>query len=116
MVNLSCAVRVYLHIAAVDMRKSFNGLFAIARHQMNKNPMDGSLFVFCNRNRTMVKILLFDGTGLWVMAKRLEQGTFWWPTASDEGAVDMDLKHESLAMLLGGVDLKKGSLRPWFCR
>jgi transposase len=68
MFNFSTSLRIYLHVKPVDMRKAFNGLYAVAKHELGKDPMDGSLFVFCNQSRNRVKLLYFDGTGFWVMA------------------------------------------------
>jgi transposase len=116
MLNFAATLRIHLHVAPVDMRKSFQGLTAIAKHEMKGNPVDGSLFVFCNRSRTLVKLLYFDGTGMWVLAKRLERGTYWWPSPEQAQGKDLQLRHEALSMLLGGIDLKGGSLRAWFCR
>jgi len=116
MLNFASALKIHLHIGAVDMRKSFQGLTAIAKHEMKQNPADGSVFVFCNRSRTLLKLLYFDGTGMWVLAKRLERGTYWWPSADQTGEKELALRHEALSMLLNGIDLKAGSLRAWFCR
>lgn len=100
------------------MRKSFNGLYAIAKHELKKNPMDGSLFLFCNRRRDRIKILYWDGSGFWVLAKRLEKGTFWWPSPDQvtPGQTEITIRPEALAMLLNGIDLKDGSMRAWFMR
>jgi len=125
MFNFASSLRVYLCIHPTDMRKSFNGLHRIAKHELERNPMDGNLFVFLNRRRDRLKLLYWDGTGFWVLAKRLEKGTFWWPPASALAAHDgkddadggaLEIKPEALSMLLNGIDLKAGSLRPWFCR
>lgn len=72
MFNFSSSLKIYLCIEPTDMRKAFNGLYAIAKHQLDLNPMDGSLFLFANRRRDRVKLLYWDGTGFWVLAKRLE--------------------------------------------
>jgi transposase len=116
MFNFASSLRIHLCLEAVDMRKSFNGLYAMARHELGHNPMNGDLYVFSNRRRDRVKILYWDGSGFWVLAKRLEKGTFWWPTAAMAEGRELEIRHEALAMLLNGIDLKAGSLRPWFGR
>lgn len=116
MLNFSGVVKIHLHIGPVDMRKSFRGLYAIAKNELKSNPADGSLFVFCNRSRTLVKVLYFDGTGLCVLAKRLESGTYWWPSKDQHEGPGLELRHEALSMLINGIDLKAGSMRAWFQR
>ncbi|TVM04555.1 MAG: IS66 family insertion sequence element accessory protein TnpB [Halomonas sp.] len=116
MFNFASSLRIYLSVEPTDMRKSFNGLYAIAKHELERNPMDGSLFVFANRRRDRVKLLYWDGSGFWVLAKRLEKGTFWWPGLGEVEAGGLEIKPEALSMLLNGIDLKAGSLRAWFCR
>ena len=71
MFNFANSLRIHLCAQPTDMRKSFNGLYAIAKHELEHNPMDGSLFVFANRRRDRIKLLYWDGTGFWVLAKRL---------------------------------------------
>ena len=81
------------------MRKSFNGLYALAEQQLAEDPRSGHLFVFCNRHRDRLKILFWDGSGLWVCAKRLERGRFAWP-AIEAGQA---LSPQELTLLLDGV-------------
>jgi transposase len=93
------------------MRRSFNGLYAAVESVLQQDPLSGHLFVFTNRPRNRVKIIYFDGSGLWVCAKRLEGGTFGWPEG--EGA-SCSLRPEQLQLLLHG--LEGTSRRRWYRR
>lgn len=114
MLTLSPAVRIYLAAGATDLRKGFDGLAAIAREALSRDPMSGALFVFTNARRTRVRVLTWDGTGMWLMTKRLEKGTFAWPK-TDAGTRSVTLRAEELSILLGGlhVEVKR---RPGFER
>lgn len=116
MFSFSASLKIYLGIDPVDMRKSFNGLFAQVKGRLKRDPLDGAVYMFANKRRTLVKILYWDGTGIWVLSKRLERGTYWWPAVGASDSADLAVASESLAMILGGVDLKQGSLRPWYSR
>ena len=116
MFNFSSSLKMHLCVQPTDMRKSFDGLYAIAKNILELNPIDGSLFIFCNKSHNRIKILYWDGTGFWVMAKRLEKGTFWWPKEKDCKSNRLDISPEALGMLLNGIDLKEGNMRPWFQR
>jgi len=116
MLTFPSSTKVYLAVDAVDMRKSFNGLYAEATNRLKEDPLSGALFVFSNRRRNRVKILYWDGTGLWVLAKRLEKGTFHWPRGVDVRGGKLSLHPEALWMLLSGIDVRAGSLRPWYQR
>jgi transposase len=69
-------VSVYAYAAPVDMRKGFDGLSALVEHQLKRDPMSGDLYLFVNRDRRRAKVLLWDGTGLCIYSKRLEEGRF----------------------------------------
>jgi transposase len=116
MLSFTGSLKVFLAVAPCDLRKSFNGLHALVTEQLGEDPRTGALFVFTNRRHTRLKILLFDGTGLWVCLKRLEQGTFSWPPAVESGSAKLRLTPEALALLTDGVDLRGGKLRPWYER
>lgn len=94
-------LRVYLKPGATDMRKSINGLSAMAQDVMKGDLFSGSLFVFCNRHRTRLKILYWDRNGFCLWLKRLEQDKFPWPRTSDEC---LEITSEQLNWLLRGVD------------
>ncbi len=76
MLGFNGNLKVWVAITPCDMRKSFDGLSALAREKLQSDPMSGAAFVFTNKKRTLLKILYWDGSGLWVVAKRLEKGTF----------------------------------------
>jgi transposase len=116
MLNFTGAMKVYLAVEPADLRQGFGGLYARTTGVLKEDPTSGGLFVFCNRRHNRVKILYWDGTGLWVMTKRLEQGTFSWPKGLDVEDGKLNLKPAALAMLLDGVDLGAGKLRPWYQR
>ena len=105
-------VRVYLRSGPTDMRKSFDGLFGLTKETLKQDPLSGSLFVFCNRRRDRLKILFSDGAGLWCCAKRLEGGTFRWPSL-EEGKTSVQLSSSELSMLLCGVEWQHVKHRRW---
>ena len=115
MLAFPAAIRIYVAVQSVDMRKSFNGLWSAVSEQLEEDPRSGAVFCFINGERTRLKLLYWDGTGVWVLAKRLEKGRFSWPQASD-GRRKLALTPEALALLVGGVELKHGSLKAWYER
>ena len=116
MLSFPGSLRIYLAVEPCDMRKSFNGLYAVAEETLKADPRSGALFVFTNKRRNRLKILYFDGTGLWVLAKRLEQGTFSWPKPSQGGKAKLSLTPEALALLTDGIDMRDGCRRGWYER
>lgn len=115
MLSFTGSLKVYVAVGSCDMRKSFEGLAALVETELKEEVRGGALFVFGNRRRTRLKIIYFDGTGLWVLSKKLEVGTFSWPKVGD-GNGKMKLRPEALAMLTDGVELKGARLRPWYER
>ncbi len=92
---------VYLAVGSTDMRKAINGLSILVEQAMDLNPFSGDLFVFCNRQRTIIKILYWDKNGFCLWSKRLEKHRFKWPAAvGDVVAIDI----RQLSWLLAGLD------------
>ncbi len=112
--GVGLATRIYIALEAVDMRKGFEGLFGLVRDELKQDPLSGHLFLFSNRGRTRMKALVWDGSGLWVCAKRLEKGTFRWPR--EEGQRSVTMRPEELAMLLNGLDAAEARPRQWLRR
>ena len=79
MLTFNGSLKVYVALEPCDMRKSFNTLAELVRNHLQLDPLSGAAFLFTNKSRRLIKILYFDGTGYWVVAKRLEKGTFSWP-------------------------------------
>jgi transposase len=113
--GLGLATKIYVAVEAVDMRKGFDGLYGLVRDQLGQDPLSGYLFLFSNRTRTRLKALVWDGSGLWVCAKRLEKGRFRWPAASEKQR-SITMRAEELAMLVNGLDLKQTRPRKWYRR
>jgi len=94
------------------MRKSFNGLAGIVRERLQADPMSRHLFLFCNRARNRLKVLVSDESGVWVLSKRLDRGTFAWP-ASEAHVAKVEYRHEQLALLFSGFDADALHARRW---
>jgi transposase len=111
MLNLSSTTRVFIALQPVDLRGSFNRLAALTQTVLAQDPVSGHWFVFINRRHNRLKILFWDGSGLWVCAKRLEQGRFSWPGGPGASA---SLRSEEFIALLTGLEVK--SKRGWYRR
>lgn len=97
------------------MRKGFEGLYGLVRDVLGCDPLSGHLFVFTNRSHSRIKALFWDGSGLWVCAKRLEKGRFRWPKPGE--AVSIRMRPEELVMLVSGLDSEQAKpRRGWFRR
>lgn len=116
MLSFSGSLKILLSSEPCDMRKSFDTLGALVTQYMKEDLCSGTLFVFSNRLHTRIKILFWDGTGLWCCAKRLERGRFSWPKHSDAAQGKVMLRPEAFAMLTDGIDLKGAKMKPWYQR
>lgn len=115
MINLaSNSLKIQLAIEPVDLRKSFDGLDGLATMLRQQDDYQQYLWLFTNKRFNRLKLLYYDRSGVWVAAKRLEQGTFSWPPPSQAGQQTVSLAGEAVQLLLDGVDLRDASLRPWY--
>ena len=97
------------------MRKGFEGLYGLVRDRLQCEPLSGHVFLFCNARHNRLKLIYWDGSGLWVCAKKLSRGRFRWPQPP-AGEVKLSLTPEEFAMLIGGMDLAHATPRPWYRR
>ena len=116
MLSFSGSLRVFVALEPCDMRKGFNGLEALVTQRLKESVRGGALFLFTNKRRTRLKALYFDGTGLWLLNKRLEVGRFSWPASTDPTAVKLRLRPEAFALLCDGVQMRGAKFLPWYER
>ena len=108
MFSMGAATRIYVATGATDMRKGFCGLEGLIRERLDCDPTSGHIFLFCNARRNRLKLVFFDGSGLWVCSKRMERGSLSWPAASESR---VQLSREQFALLIGGIDLRETRAR-----
>jgi transposase len=109
MLTLSHSQRVYLATGSTDLRKSIDGLAALVQERFGLNPFSVSLFVFCNRERNKLKLLYWDHNGFWLFYRRLERGTFQWPSSTER---TVTVSARELRWLLDGLALTQRQAHP----
>ncbi len=105
MIGSTRSLRVFAYAAPADLRKGFDGLFGMVTQELGRDPLSGDCFLFVNRARTRAKVLVWDGTGLCIYMKRLEEGRFaclWDAPRRPEG---VELSMSELALLLEGSEV-----------
>ena len=111
MIQLTPQMRLLLAVEPVDFRKGIDGLVAVCRQRLAEDPLAGALFVFSNRRRKAIKLLVYDGQGFWLAQKRLSAGRFkWWPSLGQQPALRLGV-HE-LQMLLWNGDPSRAQAAP----
>src|SRR5215472_11862235 len=108
-INPKPGTQVYLSCRPIDLRKGFKGLAALISNVLQSDPYNGHLFVFRGKRGDYLKMLYWDGTGLCLFAKRLEQGIFAWPPVMDDC---MSLSQGQLAMPIEGIDWRRTVVAP----
>ena len=104
---------IWIVAGLTDLRRGFVGLSAMVQTALEQNPFNGHVFVFRGKRGDLIKLLWFDGDGLWVCGKRLQSGCFHWPAVS-AGEVKVRLTPEEFAMLIGGMDLEASRPLSWY--
>lgn len=112
MLSLSGRQAIFAFTSPVDFRKQHDGLVALVREQLGSDPFDGSVFVFFNKRRDRIKLIVWDGNGFWLLYKRLESGIYERLRNSDSKR--LALSRAELSMLLDGIALEIGKRRSLF--
>jgi transposase len=110
------ATSIYYCTRPTDMRKAYDGLCGEVTSFMGQDPQSGHLFVFVNKRRDRMKILVWDRHGFWLLCKRLEAGRFQFPAIDDPAQPAAALSYEQMLMVLEGIDLDSVRLRKRFRR
>jgi transposase len=111
-IQITPQMRVLVAVAPADFRRGIDGLAQQCRAALGEDPFTGAVFVFSNRQRTAVKLLVYDGQGFWLCHKRLSKGRFrWWPSSAD--AATRLQAHELQVLLCGGDPTATRIAPPW---
>lgn len=111
MIQITPQMRILLAVQPVDFRKGIDALAQLCRHQLQTDPFGGVMVVFCNRRRTSLRVLVYDGQGYWLCQKRLSQGRFcWWPCSPQ--APTTGLEAHQLQWLLWNGDPQSAQAAP----
>ena len=112
MLSLPSTVRIYVAVQPVDGRRGIDGLAALVRAVLGRDPLDGSLYVFFTRRVDRARVLYFSPNGYWLLSKRLERGRFHLPWDQTDGSPSRPLDPAQLMLLLEGIDLRGAHHRP----
>jgi transposase len=113
MIQVAPQMRIRVAVEPVDFRKGIDGLACLCRVALGSDPFSGSVFVFCNKSRTAVTVLVYDGQGFWLCQKRLSKGRFpWWPQSVSAAAKSLEA-HQLTVLLCGGDPAAAKGVRPW---
>lgn len=103
MLAITSQMKILVAVEAADFRCGIDGLGKVCRQRLGQKPMDGAVFVFRNRRKTAIKILVYDGQGYWLCQKRLSTGKFkWWPSPGEDGCTAPLAAHKLQILLFGG--------------
>jgi len=105
--------RIFMRPGSTDLRKAVNGLSAIVQGDMFQDPFSGSIYLFCNRERKLLKAVYWDKSGFWLSQKRLEKEKYPWPQDAEAAR---ELTAEELHMLLAGIDFFKAHKELYYKR
>jgi transposase len=108
MIQITPHMKFWAAVDPIDFRKGMDGIAEVCRSKLNADPFSGAVFLFRNGSGTTIKILVYDGQGFWLMAKRLSEGKFkWWPTKEGEGS----LSAQQVSILLWNGDPERAQMQ-----
>lgn len=114
MIQVTPQMRVLVAIEPVDFRRGIDGLAQLCRAKLSEDPFTGAVFVFQNKQRKAIKLLVYDGQGFWLCHKRLSHGRFrFWPTVQNHGAAATLLAHELHVLMSGGDPAATAAAPQW---
>ena len=115
MLQITPQMKILVAVAPADFRKGIDGLVRLCKDSLGQDPFTGAVFVFRNRRKTAIKVLVYDGQGFWLCHKRLSTGRFsWWPSASDEDTNAQALAAHQLSVLFSaGNPDRTGAAPDW---
>ena len=114
MLTLPRSVRIFVAVEPVDFRKAFDGLSAVIRDQFGDDPLSGDVFVFFNKRRDRVKLLVWDANGFWLHYKRVERGRFEALPSSMSRGQRVEIDRGRLSQLLDGLEIRNSRYRRHF--
>ena len=113
MIQVTPQMRIRVAVEPADFRKGIDGLASLCRGALSSDPFSGCVFVFCNKSRKAIKILVYDGQGFWLCQKRLSKGRFpWWPQSVSASSRTLQA-HQLAVLLSGGNPETAQGVRPW---
>lgn len=113
MLQITPQMKILVAVAPADFRRGIDGLVRLCKEELEQDPFTGSVFVFRNRRRTAIKVLVYDGQGFWLCHKRLSEGRFrWWPSASDRDAGARTLAAHQLSVLFSAGNPDRTAAAP----
>lgn len=111
MIQITPHMRIFLAYESPDFRNGMEGLSGLIREHLKEDPLSGALFLFRSKKGTSIRLLIYDGQGLWCCTKRLSQGRFkWWPKSEKHGAIHAPLAAHELQLLLWNGNPKAASV------
>ena len=114
MLAITPQMKILVAIEPADFRKGIDGLCRLCQQTLSRDPFSGTMFCFCNRRRTAIKVLVYDGQGFWLAQKRLSSGRFnWWPAATNNEATRQLAAHQLAVLFSAGNPEQTNAAPDW---